>query len=108
MINLDDFGRMDLRIGQICEAEPIPGARRLLRLNVDLGREHRTLVAGLAGFYAPGQLIGMKVIVVANMEPATIHGVLSQGMILGAGCGTGYDIALLTVNRDVPNGTRVE
>ncbi len=105
---MQDFKRLDLRVGQICEAEPIPGARRLLKVQVDLGREQRTLVAGLAAYYKPQQLIGLKVIVVANMEPAIIRGVLSQGMMLGAGCSDGQDIALLTTNKDVSNGTPVE
>src|SRR5574341_233041 len=105
MINLPDFKRLDLRVGQIREAEPIPGARRLLKVQVDLGGEQRTLVAGLAGYYSPQQLIGLKVIVLANLEPAIIHGVRSQGMLLGAGCGDGQDIALLTTNKDVLNGT---
>ncbi len=108
MIGLEDFKRLDLRVAQIREAESIPGARRLLKIRVDLGQEQRTLVAGLAGHYAPEQLIGLKVIVVANLEPSTIRGVLSQGMMLGAGCSDGNEIALLTVNKDVSNGTPVE
>ncbi len=108
MISLPEFKRLDLRVGQIREAEPIPGARRLLKVQVDLGGEQRTLVAGLAGYYRPQQLIGLKVIVLANLEPATIHGVRSQGMMLGAGCSDGQDIALLTINKDVSNGTPVE
>lgn len=108
MISLQDFKRLDLRVGQIREAEPIPGARRLLKVQVDLGQEQRTLVAGLATYYTPEQLIGLKVIVVANLEPATICGVLSQGMMLGAGCSGGQDVALLTIHKDAPNGTPVE
>ena len=108
MISIQDFQRLDLRVGQIREAEPIPGARRLLKVQVDLGQEQRTLVAGLAAFYTPQQLIGLKVIVVANLEPATIHGVPSQGMMLGAGCSGGEEVALLTINKDVPNGTPVQ
>ena len=108
MINVQDFKRLDLRVGQISAAEPIPGADRLLKVQVDLGQEQRSLVAGLAAYYTPQQLIGLKVIVVANLEPATIRGVLSQGMMLGAGCSDGKEVALLTVNKDVPNGTPVE
>jgi len=108
MISVQDFKRLDLRVGQISAAEPIPGAHRLLKVQVDLGQEQRSLVAGLAAYYTPQQLIGLKVIVVANLEPATIRGVLSQGMMLGAGCSDGKEVALLTVNKDVPNGTPVE
>ncbi len=108
MIGMQDFQRLDLRVGQIRSAESIPGARRLLKVQVDLGQEQRTLVAGLAAYYQPQDLMGLKVIVGANMEPAMIRGVLSQGMMLGAGCSGGRDVALLTVNKDVANGTAVE
>lgn len=108
MIGMQDLKRLDLRVGQIRDVEPIRGAHRLLKVQVDLGPEQRTLVAGLARHYTPEQLIGLKVIVVTNMEPATIHGILSQGMMLGAGCRDGQDIALLTINKDVSNGTPVE
>ncbi len=108
MISLSDFKRIDLRIGEIVAAEPITGTDRLLKVQVDLGPEQRTLVAGLANSYTPHQLIRLKVIVVANLEPATICGVLSQGMMLGAGCSDGQDIALLTINKQVSNGTPVE
>ncbi len=108
MVTLQDFKRLELRVGQIRAAQPIPGAQRLLQVQVDLGQEQRNLVAGLADYYAPEQLVGLKVVVVANMEPATIRGVLSEGMMLGAGCSGGQDVALLTVNKDVPNGTPIE
>ncbi len=108
MISLPEFRRADLRVGEITEAEPIIGTQRLLKVQVDLGQEQRTLVAGVARQYAPAQLVGMKVIVVTNIEPATIRGVISQGMMLGANCHSGEEIALLTVSRDVPNGTPVE
>lgn len=108
MINMQDFKRLDLRVAQISAAEPIPGARRLLKVQVDLGEEHRTVVAGLASYYNPTDLVGLKVILVANLESATIRGVQSQGMMLGAGCSGGQDVALLTVNKQVPNGTPVE
>jgi methionyl-tRNA synthetase len=108
MISIQDFKRLDLRVGQIRQAEPINGANRLLKVQVDLGPEERTLVAGLAAHYTPAQLIGLKVIVVTNLEPATIRGVVSQGMMLGAGCSDGHEVALLTISKDVPNGTPVE
>ncbi len=108
MISMQDFKRLELRVGQIRAAQPISGARRLLQVQVDLGQEQRTLVAGLADYYTPDQLVGLKVVVVANMEPANIRGVRSEGMMLGAGCSGGQDVALLTVNKDVPNGTTVE
>jgi len=108
MISLSDFKRMDLRVGEIVAAEPIAGAKRLLKVEVDLRQEQRTLVAGVAHQYAPSQVLGMKVIVLTNLEPATIRGVVSQGMMLGANCHSGGEIALLTVSGGVPNGTPIE
>lgn len=107
MIALDDFKRMDLRIGEIVVAEKLAGSARLLRLEVDLGGERRVLVAGLAEHYRPEALLGSKVVVLANLAPAVIRGVESQGMLLGAGC-AGTAPALLTINRAVPNGTAVQ
>lgn len=107
MISLDEFKRVDLRIGQIVSAARIPGASNLLRVEVDLGSERRTLVAGLARHYRPESLPGLAVVVVANVTPALIHGVESRGMLLGADC-HGAAPALLTVNRPVPNGTAVQ
>ena len=108
MINISEFKRLDLRVGEIVAAEPITGSQRLLKVEVDLGQERRTLVAGVAHQFAPPQLLGMKVVIVANLEPATIRGVTSQGMMLGANCHSGQQIALVTVSNDVPNGTPVE
>lgn len=107
MIALDDFKRMDLRIGEIVAAEPLAGSTRLLRLSVDLGAERRVLVAGLAEHYRPESLLGLKVVVLVNLAPAVIRGVESQGMLLGAGC-AGSAPAVLTVSSPVPNGTAVQ
>lgn len=107
MISLDEFGRIELRVGEIVVAEPIPGSDRLLKLTVDLGVERRTLVGGLAQSYAPAELQGLKVVVAANLAPARIRGVESQGMLLGVGCEEAKAVALLTVNRPVPNGALV-
>jgi methionyl-tRNA synthetase len=106
MISLDEFRRLDLRIGEIVSAESMLGSTRLLRVEVDLGAERRVLVAGLAQHYKPEALLGMKVIVLANVKPAIIRGVESQGMLLGADCDT--TPALLTVNQPVTNGTSVQ
>ncbi len=106
MIPITEFAEGDLRVGTIVETEPIPGATRRLRVTVDLGAGHRTLVAGVAQSYAPEQLIGIQVVVVFNLEPTTMRGVESQGMLLGIGCDQPNGIALLTPNRPVPNGAR--
>jgi methionine--tRNA ligase beta chain len=105
LVTLDEFRRLDLRVGQISDARPIEGADRLLRVAVDLGTEERTVVAGLARAYAPAELIGATVVVLFNVEPATIRGIRSDGMLLGVQCDAVP--VLLTTAGDVEPGTRV-
>jgi methionyl-tRNA synthetase len=83
-IAFDQFDKLDFRVAQILEAEKIPKSKKLLKLLIDLGFEKRTIVSGIALSYAPEQLIGKKVVIVANLLPATIMGIESQGMILAA------------------------
>lgn len=104
-IDIDRFFEVDLRVARIIEAERVPNADKLLRLQIDLGGESRQLVAGIAKSYAPEALIGKRIVVVANLEPARIRGVESQGMLLAADLG-GRPI-LATFDEDVPPGTRV-
>jgi methionyl-tRNA synthetase len=108
-IDLETFRQADLRVAEIVAAEPVEGATRLLRLEVDLGSERRQLVAGIAAHYTPEQLVGRKIVVVANLAPARIRGVESRGMLLAAG-GRAPDapLSVLTVDAAIPNGTRVE
>ncbi len=87
MITIDEFRRIELRVGEIVAAERITGADRLLKLTVDVGAEKRTLVGGLGAGYRPEELLGLKVIVNTNLQPAIIRGVVSEGMLLGAACG---------------------
>lgn len=82
MINYDDFSKLDIRIGTILEAEPVPETTKLLKLKVDLGDEQRTLVAGIAETYTPEKIIGKQIPILTNLEPKTIKGVESNGMIL--------------------------
>jgi methionyl-tRNA synthetase len=85
-IAFDDFGRVDLRVGVVQEAVPIPTSDKLLKLTVDLGEEKpRTIVAGIAQSYAASALVGQRVVVVANLKPAKLRGVRSEGMVLAAG-----------------------
>jgi methionyl-tRNA synthetase len=107
VISLEEFRRIELRVGEIVAAEPVPGSDRLLKLTVDLGGERRSVVGGLAQSYAPEDLSGLKVVVVANLAPARIRGIESQGMLLGVGCEEATAVALLTVNRPVPSGALV-
>ena len=101
-IGIEDFARVQMRVGQILEAEKIEGSRKLLKLKVDLGTETRQLVAGIAEAYEAAALLNRKVVVVANLKPARLMGVESNGMILAASIG-GKPV-LATFAEDVPNG----
>lgn len=108
-ISIDQFRGVDLRVARVVAAEPVAGARKLLRLEIELGAERRQIVAGIAGYRAPESLVGKLIVVVANLEPATIRGLTSEGMLLAAGGrAEGEPLALLTVDTEVPSGTRVE
>jgi methionyl-tRNA synthetase len=105
-VSIDDFGRVQLRVGKVLTAQAVPKAKKLLHLSVDLGEaQPRSIVAGIAEAYAPDQLVGKQVIVVANLAPATIRGIRSEGMILAAG--DEAIVGLSALDRDVPPGTRV-
>lgn len=105
-ISIDDFFKAELRVAQVVAAEKVEGADKLLRLELDLGEETRTVVAGIAKHYDPQLLIGKKVVMVANLKPAKLRGIVSQGMILAAS--SGNELGVLTVDRDIPVGTRVK
>ena len=106
MIDIDTFGQVDLRVGQIVVAERIPNADKLLRLEVDLGEAAlRQLLAGIAEWYAPESLIGQKIIVVSNLQPRRMRGLESQGMLLAADA-EGRPM-LATVPAGTPNGARL-
>ena len=87
MITIEQFRAVELKVGTIRAAEPHPNADRLLVLRVDVGGEERQLVAGIRAHYDPALLIGRQVIVVANLEPAKLRGIESQGMVLAAADG---------------------
>ena len=88
-------------------AEVVPKSKKLLKLTVSLGSEQRTIVAGIAQHYAPADLVGKKVVVVANLEPATLMEVQSQGMVLAGSTDNDGALAVLTLDRDLPPGARV-
>ncbi len=105
-ITIQEFSRIDLRVGEVVAAEKVEKAKRLLKLAVNVGAEVRMLVAGIAEHYAPADLIGRKVVVVANLEPATLMGIESNGMVLAAS--EGKDLALIILDRDLPPGAKVK
>jgi len=106
-ITINDFSRVDLRVAEVLTAEAVPKSKKLLKLTVSLGSEQRTIVAGIAQHYAPADLVGKKVVVVANLEPATLMGVQSQGMVLAGSTDDDGALAVLTLDRDLPPGAKV-
>src|SRR5439155_13164332 len=84
LATIDDFAKVELRVAEVIAAERVPKSKKLLKLTVSLGAEQRTLVAGIAEHYAPAELVGKKVVVVANLEPAKLMGIESNGMVLAA------------------------
>ena len=106
-LSIADFGKVELRVAEVLAAEPVPKSRKLLKLTVSLGSEQRTVVAGIAGHYAPADLVGKKVVVVANLQPATLMGIPSQGMVLAGSTEGDGALAVLTLDRDLPAGARV-
>jgi methionyl-tRNA synthetase len=105
LVSYDEFSRLDLRVARVVSAEPVPKAKKLLKLVVDLGSSQRQVVAGIAEAYRPEELVGKKVILLANLAPATIRGVTSQGLIRAAG--DALVLALSGLDRDTPVGTMV-
>ncbi len=105
-IGIDVFGQVELRVGQIEVAEPVPKADKLLRLEVNLGSETRQIVSGIAKHFQPAELVGQKVIVVTNLKPVKLRGVESNGMILAAS--EGDVLKLATVPAEIPNGSIVK
>jgi methionyl-tRNA synthetase len=106
-ITIDDFAKVELRVGQVKVAERVPKADKLLRLEVDLGTETRQVLAGIAESYAPETLIGRKVVIVANLAPRKLRGLESNGMVVAASTEGGKAV-LATFAEDVPNGTRLK
>lgn len=104
-ISINKFLDTQLRVACVLEAERVPNADKLLKLQVDLGDERRQIVAGIAEAYEPEALIGKRIIVVANLKPARIRGVESQGMLLAADHGGKPTLA--TFEGEVPPGTSV-
>lgn len=105
IITFDDFKRMDLRVGEIIEAERVEGTDKLVKMQVNIGTETRQMIGGIADKYAPEELVGKKVIVIVNLKPAVIRGIESQGMLLAAEVGGKAIIPFFT--EDVSAGAKV-
>jgi len=104
-VSIEDFAKLQFKVGEILEAEKVEKSNKLLKLLVDLGDEKRTIVSGIAEYYKPNELIGKKVIVFTNLKPRKIFGIQSQGMILASKDDKG--LKLLTVDGDIKNGSLV-
>jgi methionyl-tRNA synthetase len=107
-ITIDDFAKVELRVGQIKSAERIQGADKLLKLMVDIGDEVRQVLAGIALGYAPEELVGRKVVLVANLAPRKMRGLESNGMLLAASAGADGKPVLCTFAEEIPPGAKVK
>jgi len=105
LITIDDFGKVELRVAEIMEAEKVPKADKLLKLQIEIGEERRQIVAGIAEYYQPEGLVGKKIIVVINLLPAKLRGIESNGMLLAAK--KKDRLTLLTVDSDIPSGAKI-
>ena len=108
LVTIDDFAKLDLRVGRITAAEPVPKSRKLLRVQLDTGNGSRQVVAGIAGAYEAESLVGRTVVFIANLQPAKLVGVESNGMILAASAADGKPVLLTVENPDAaPPGSKV-
>lgn len=107
LISIDEFARVDLRVAEITHAEKIEGADKLLKIKVNLGDEERQVVAGIAKYYAPEQLTGKRVLFVANLKPAKLRGIISEGMLLAASDQEG-NLVLTTTELPIAPGSKVK
>jgi tRNA-binding protein len=105
MISIDEFRKVELKIATIKSAEPHPNADKLMVLHIDLGAEERQICAGIRGHYTPEELVGRQIVVVANLETATLRGLESQGMLLAAS--DEGRVIILTPEKPVPTGSKV-
>jgi methionyl-tRNA synthetase len=106
LIGIDEFMKVQLKVAKILEAERVPKSSKLLKLQVDIGTERRQIVAGIGKKYAPEELVGKTIVVVANLKPAKLMGIESQGMVLAAG--ENDMLGLLGVSEPLPPGTKVK
>ena len=106
-IGIDDFAKVELRVAEVTSCEPVKRAKKLLKLTLNDGTDTpRTVASGIAKWYAPDDLVGKKIVLVANLKPAVLCGVESQGMILAADC-SADDVKVLFVDSAMPNGARI-
>lgn len=104
--DINDFQKLDLRVGTITSVERVEGTKKLYKILVDLGELGvKQTISGLVGYYSPEELKGKKVVFLANLKPAKIAGIISEGMVLAAVAGN--TVSLLSIDKDVPNGSKI-
>lgn len=104
MVSFEEFKKFDLRVAKVIEAEKVEDSEKLLKLQVDLGEEKRQIIAGIQKNYNPEELVNKEIIIIANLEPKTIFGLESQGMLLAAENGK---LALLQPDKEILPGTKI-
>ena len=105
-ITYDDWRKLDLRVGEVIKSEAHPDAEKLLVLRLKIGKEERTVVAGIKAYYDPKKLVGKKVVVLTNLQPRELRGIKSEGMILAAV--DGDNVVLLQPEKDIPSGAKIQ
>jgi methionyl-tRNA synthetase len=105
LIEIGDFAKIKLKTAKVLTAERVEGADKLLKLSIEVGSEKRPLVAGVAQYYTPEEMVGKTIVIVANLKPAVIRGVESCGMLLAAKAGK--RLSLVTVEGDMPSGASI-
>jgi len=105
-ISIEDFAKIDLRVAEVIACEKVEKADKLLKLEIKIGEEKRTIVSGIAQHYTPEELVGKKIIVVANLQPAKLRGIVSEGMLLAAS--NGDTLEVVTLEKDLPTGSKVK
>jgi len=104
-ISIEDFAKLDIRVAKVLEVERVEGAKKLLKLKIEFGEEKREIIAGIAEYYKPEELIGKEIILLANLKPARIRGIESKGMLLAAQ--DGETLTILTVDKKVKPGAKI-
>ena len=105
VVTIDEFFKTRLKTAKVLTAEKVEGADKLLKLSIEVGSETRQLVAGVAQYYSPEAIIGKTIVIVANLKPAKIRGIESQGMLLAAK--DGNNLKLVTIDGDMPSGVSI-
>jgi methionyl-tRNA synthetase len=104
-ITIDEFRKLDIRVGEVVSATRVPGTDKLIEIEVDIGSEVRRMITGIFPLYQPESLVGRRIIVLANLQPRKVRGVESNGMLLAAEWEG--EIGLLTVDKAAPRGARI-